>query len=1318
MAIYHQILPPTTGCHQPHSELTNENPALRILRQSETWTKNYPLRAGVSAMGFGGINTHIVLEGIPSKNVTPKIPTLSSAQDAEIILLGATDRENLQQQIQHLLTITPRLSRAEVTDLAAQLAKTLDHSQVRAAIVASNPQELTNRLEILQSWLEKGLNNQLDIPSGIYLGTSIIPPRIGFLFPGQASPTHITGGAWCRNFPWVQELYQRANLPQVKNTIDTAIAQPAIVTASIAGFQTLEKLGIKGAIAVGHSLGELTALSWGGAFDEAALLRISKARGKAMGELSNPSGTMASIKGDRSAVTALINGDNVAIAGLNSPRQTVISGEINAIATIIDRARTQGIKATLLPVSHAFHSPLVAQATLPFATHLANEEFQPLQRTVISTVTGTIVPPDEDLRSLLTTQITSPVKFIDGVTQASPHVDLWIEVGPGEVLSGLVGDFVNTPIIPIDAGGLSFKGLLNAIGAAFVLGTPINRQSLFSHRFTKPFNLNWQPKFFVNPCEKNREIGIISQYHSPTIKLTSPPAPLLQGEGSKTSSTPFDTAFASKGGLAEANANLTPPFPGKEGGLGGLGLSSPTTNSPLEIVRQLVAERSELPVSAIKDNNRLLSDLHLNSITVGQLVGEAAKRLGLSPPIAPTDYANATITEVVQALEELVTTGSSISIDESKQVPSGVDAWIRTFTVELVEKPLPHCQAKSGVSQFDKNLNYTLTPPFNKGGWGGDNCGDKQVSLPKQDLPAKSTLSNWKGWQIFAPSDYPLAKPLQEAFDNWDGGSGVIVCLPPQPDESHLSLLLDSAKVVITDKEVTHFILVQHGVGGAGFARTLHLESPNITTCIVNLPGVYGDFVKAEKVPDLIGVSHRQDACATDDEFIKMGWIDVPLCKDISENIFIEWVLAEAKAAVGYVESDYDISGVRREPILRLLPNSTPPTPPYQGGKISIQNLTSTDLLLVTGGGKGIAAESAISLAKETGIRLALLGRSHPNNDTELAANLERMAGLGIQFKYIAADVTNSSAVRGAIAEFEAELGTITAILHGAGTNVPQLLTSLDETAIKRTLAPKVQGLHNILAAVNPYHLKLLVAFGSIIARTGLRGEADYALANEWLGNITESFGIKYPNCRCVTIDWSVWSGVGMGERLGRVDALMQQGITPISPDMGISIFRNIIAQCLNKHKNQIEKALTPDSIIVTGRFGDVPTLKLPKPELPFLRFLEKPRVYYPGVELVVDAELSTDTDPYLNDHIYKGDRIFPGVMGLEAMAQVAMALLETSEIPVFEDIKFNHPVVVSETSPLKIRIAALVRETGKVEIVLRSEQTGFAIDHFRTTCM
>ena len=200
--------------------------------------------------------------------------------------------------------------------------------------------------------------------------------------------------------------------------------------------------------------------------------------------------------------------------------------------------------------------------------------------------------------------------------------------------------------------------------------------------------------------------------------------------------------------------------------------------------------------------------------------------------------------------------------------------------------------------------------------------------------------------------------------------------------------------------------MVQHGGGAASWARTLQLESPESTVCVVDVP------------------ADRPEA--------------------------VDWIVAEAMAATAFVEARYDRSGRRFVPILCH-------HAPGEPGGPRAPLLGRDDVLLVSGGGKGIAAECALHLARQHGIRLALLGRSRPD-DAELRDNLLRMDGAGAEAHYIAADITDAGAVRKAVRQFESRLGAVTAILHGAGTNVPTLLSALDEAACLVTLAPKVRG--------------------------------------------------------------------------------------------------------------------------------------------------------------------------------------------------------------------------------------------------------------------
>lgn len=365
--------------------------------------------------------------------------------------------------------------------------------------------------------------------------------------------------------------------------------------------------------------------------------------------------------------------------------------------------------------------------------------------------------------------------------------------------------------------------------------------------------------------------------------------------------------------------------------------------------------------------------------------------------------------------------------------------------------------------------------------------------------------------------------------------------------------------------------------------------------------------------------------------------------------------------------------------------------------------IDGTDVLLVTGGGKGITAECALAVAGDTGAKLAVLGRSDPADDQELAENLRRMADSGVTVRYARADVTDAGQVRAGVAELEAALGPVTAVLHGAGRNEPGGIATLDMAAFRRTFAPKIDGLRNVLAAVDEGRLRLLVTFGSIIGRAGLHGEAHYSTANDWLAELTREVGERNPDCRAICMEWSVWSDVGMGERLSVVEGLARKGISPISPEQGVGIMRRLVAD-----------PESPAIVVISGRTEGIDTVRYDLPSLPLLRFIDKPLIRYHGVELVAEAEMNAGTDLYLADHLLDGNLLFPAVFGMEGMAQVASAVTGREVPPVIERAEFLRPIIVPPEGSTTIRIAATVTDDDTVEVAIRSAETGFEVDHFR----
>ncbi|MGC5530815.1 SDR family NAD(P)-dependent oxidoreductase [Streptomyces sp. SR-10] len=1178
MAVDARLLPPTIGCQDPHELLTGPGAGLRALRTAEPWPRDMPLRAGVTAMGFGGINTHVVIDKeAPARHRAPHrrhLMLAGSLQDCELLLLDGESSAELRERLAAAADLAPRLSYAQLGDLAHTLQRDLRELPWRAAVVVSSPEDAERRLRQLTDALERDPGRLVTVDDRAFVGcVGGEAGNIGFLFPGQGSGRGTDGGALRRRFAQAAEVHERAGLPGDGDPVATDVAQPRIVTAATAGLRVLDWLGVEAESAVGHSLGELVALHWAGALDEALLTEAARVRGEAMATYGEP-GTMASLSATPERVRELTYGVDVVIAGYNGPERTVVAGPAGAVAAVTERASRQGVACTPLAVSHAFHSPLVASAADVFGGWLVDTRFGPVRRRVLSTVTGRELAEDTDLCKLLHRQITEPVLFTRAVQEAARDVDLFVEVGPGQVLSSLATGATGVPSVALDTDERSLRGLLRVAGAAYVIGAPLMHERLFTDRLTRPLDLDAEFGFLASPCESVAPDG-----------LSAVPAP---GERPANGAVP-------SGGETHAAADGGP----------GAGVGEPAGGegqSAIEVLRALVAERTELPVELVRDDSSLLDDLHMSSITVGQIVNQAATRLGLATAHAPANFATATLAELGEALESLADIGPDGGAGRTPAV-LGAASWVRAFAVDLDEEP--PAAVRTEASDGD--------------------------------------------WEVFAAADHPYAEELRNALRSARVGSGVLVCLPPRCRGDRLTPALDGARRALAGEAGQRFVLVQEGLGAAGLAKSLHLEAAHLRTTVVDTPAVDG---------------------------------------------VVDRIVAEVAATTRFTEACYDAAGTRRVPVLRVLPVR---------GERTDEVLDASDVLLVTGGGKGITAECALAVADRTGAAVAVVGRSDPAHDEALAANLRRMADRGVRVGYARADVTDPERVCAAVAELTAELGPVTAVLHGAGRNEPAALADLTEEDFKRTLAPKVDGLLAVLKAVDPSALKLLVCFGSVIGRTGLRGEAHYATANERLADLAERFADASPHCRVRCVEWSVWSGVGMGEKLSVVESLAREGITPISPDRGVEMLLRLIAD-----------PDVPPVTVVTGRTGEMDTLRRELPPLPLHRFTVAPLVRYHGAELVTEAELNVGTDPYLGDHLLDGNMLLPAVIGMEAMCQVAAAATGWSGVPVLEDVRFLRPVVVPPDGTARVRIAATVTDADTVEVVLHAEESGFLAEHFR----
>ncbi|NEN87731.1 MAG: type I polyketide synthase [Okeania sp. SIO3H1] len=464
--ISENILPPTTACRRPHPLLVNNAGNLAPSDQLRIWASDkVSRRSGVSAMGFGGINTHITIEETPESVRTyvtvrseDDLAHLRAYQDTELFLFSASSRKDLAWTINYLAGFVDACSRAELIDLAVELARRATRSLLliwKAAIVATTPAELSHKLKILEETLTSADEEDvhLAVADGVFLSGGNKQGKVGLIFSGQGTPVRAQGGIHARRFPEVEALYWETALDTFENQDDTDFAQPAIVTASLGGLEMLQRLGTHADVAIGHSLGELTALHWAGYYDAATLFAIAKARGKAMVAAPGTTGAMAAIAANEEQTVAAIGKQkNLFVANLNSPQQTVVSGDRKAVEALVAGLQHQGVTATLLRVRQAFHTPAMEGAADLLSHTLDGICFDVAKRKVISTVTGHPLTVDTDIAAHLCNQLVAPVQFITAVSLAAQEVDLFIEVGPGALMTNLTRSFCNTPIISLDVG--------------------------------------------------------------------------------------------------------------------------------------------------------------------------------------------------------------------------------------------------------------------------------------------------------------------------------------------------------------------------------------------------------------------------------------------------------------------------------------------------------------------------------------------------------------------------------------------------------------------------------------------------------------------------------------------------------------------------------------------------------------------------------------------------------------------------------------------------------------------------------------------------
>jgi [acyl-carrier-protein] S-malonyltransferase len=278
--------------------------------------------------------------------------------------------------------------------------------------------------------------------------------KVAFCFPGQGSLEEGMGREIAEAVPAAMDVYRIGSeatgldLPSIcfesplEDLVETEVQQPALVATSLAILAALRAEGLEPDVVVGHSVGEFAALAAVGALGTGEAIGLVRERGLAMAEAARQRpGSMAAILGleDEQVETLCRKIIGVWPANYNCPGQIVVSGENEAVEECCAEAESLGARRAIrLKVSGAFHSPLVARAADRLKPAVDRVRFAEPVAPFMSTVTAKIEPAQR-LAGLLVDQLTAPVRFTQSARELMKEgVTTFVEVGPGNVLSGLV----------------------------------------------------------------------------------------------------------------------------------------------------------------------------------------------------------------------------------------------------------------------------------------------------------------------------------------------------------------------------------------------------------------------------------------------------------------------------------------------------------------------------------------------------------------------------------------------------------------------------------------------------------------------------------------------------------------------------------------------------------------------------------------------------------------------------------------------------------------------------------------------------------------